>query len=366
LCIVVISCYILTGTILVLSWKSEMAELNAGQVKVLQYNGKDKLYNCGDNLYINVREKSKTWVWRGTIDGKRLKKTIGDYSRFTLKAAREISYKMKHEKPKQRKYTFSELADDYLAETDYKQIERLTERVTYLKTIFGNKDINKITKLEIVEFVRKYRKRSPSMANHHRIHIGQIFQHGISLGWIENNPAQGIPRSASGYKPKRKDRTLSDKEIQWLFTQENPNAHIMRFQLLTGLRVTEAINGTVDGDKYRVIAKGGRDHWIHLTDFAREQLPLPIGKKQQAVSEWCRRQHITFRSHDCRRTHATLANGNGVEPFIVERVLSHILPGMMAVYNHAEYEKQRIECAETIERVIKDIIHDSNSGKASK
>lgn len=333
-----------------------MATYTAKQLKELVWTGKDKLYNCGDNLYINVREKSKTWLFRGTLDGKRQKKTIGDYSDYTLRQAREIAYKMRHEKPEVKKLTFAELSHDYLKETDYKQIATLTERVTYLNGVFGHKQIDEITQFDIVEFVRDYRRRSKSLANHYRTHLNQIFKHALALGLLEINPAQNVPQTTSGYKPKSKDKILTNDEIKWLFKQHSHNARVMRFQLLTGLRVTEALKGWVDDDKFRCIAKGGREHWVYLTDTARKQLPFPEGRSPKTIAIWCKRNFLEFRSHDCRRTFSTIANSIGVEPFIVERVLSHKLQGVMGIYNRAEYEAERIDCGLRVEEHIKSLL----------
>jgi len=49
-------------------------------------------------------------------------------------------------------------------------------------------------------------------------------------------------------------------------------------------------------------------------------------------------------------------NGNGLQPFIVERILNHTMEGVMAVYNRAEYEQERIEAAETLERVMTEVV----------
>ena len=46
---------------------------------------------------------------------------------------------------------------------------------------------------------------------------------------------------------------------------------------------------------------------------------------------------------------------NGVQPFVVERALGHSLGGLMAVYNHAEYENERIEAAAILERTVLEI-----------
>ena len=54
------------------------------------------------------------------------------------------------------------------------------------------------------------------------------------------------------------------------------NAKLIKFLLLTGLRISEAQGGYVDGNKFRVDdSKNGKSHWVYLTKLALEQLPLP-------------------------------------------------------------------------------------------
>ena len=47
----------------------------------------------------------------------------------------------------------------------------------------------------------------------------------------------------------------------------------------------------------------------------------------------------------------------------VERVLNHRLQGVMATYNQAEYEDERIECAKIVDTVIQDIVGNWNREK---
>jgi len=101
---------------------------------------------------------------------------------------------------------------------------------------------------------------------------------------------------------------------------------------------------------------------VHLTETAKNLLPLPKCSETN-IQAWLKRKLINeeytsnrFTPHDCRRTFTTLANENGVDPFIVERVLNHQLQGVMSVYNHAEYEKERIEAAKVVEKAILGII----------
>jgi len=100
-----------------------------------------------------------------------------------------------------------------------------------------------------------------------------------------------------------------------------------------------------------------RPHWVHLTDTAKALLPLPECTATN-IQAWLKRKleseglENRFTPHDCRRTFATIANDNGIEPFIVERAINHRMQGVMATYNHAEYEQDRIKCAKTVETVI--------------
>ena len=63
---------------------------------------------------------------------------------------------------------------------------------------------------------------------------------------------------------------------------------------------------------------------------------------------WC--------AHDLRRTFSTRNNGNGVAPFVVERMLNHMLGGVMAVYNQAEYDAERRQALEAWSAWLKALV----------
>ena len=98
-----------------------------------------------------------------------------------------------------------------------------------------------------------------------------------------------------------------------------------------------------------------------MTEEAKALLPLPQCTPTN-IQHWLKRKLIAenikdrFIPHDCRRTFATMANDNGIEPFIVERTLNHRMQGVMATYNHAEYVADRIECAKVVEAAILKVI----------
>ncbi|CBJ79849.1 Integrase (fragment) [Xenorhabdus bovienii SS-2004] len=47
--------------------------------------------------------------------------------------------------------------------------------------------------------------------------------------------------------------------------------------------------------------------------------------------------------HDLRRTFSTKLNELGVAPHVVEQLLGHALPGIMAIYNKSQYLPEKLD-----------------------
>lgn len=71
-------------------------------------------------------------------------------------------------------------------------------------------------------------------------------------------------------------------------------------------------------------------------------------KESSAVSAWGRLvwkrlDHVeSWSLHDIRRTFATKLNDLGIAPHVVEQLLGHIMPGVMAVYNLSQYMPEKL------------------------
>jgi integrase len=131
---------------------------------------------------------------------------------------------------------------------------------------------------------------------------------------------------------------------------EAPVGPPLRFLLATGLRIGEAYNGHRDGQQWVVPAsasKNGKEHHVFLSPVALAQLdhiPWRIGRQRLQV--WIQKNASGWTCHDLRRTFATRLNGMGIAPHFVEKLLNHSLPGLMQVYNRAEYAAERQEALE--------------------
>jgi integrase len=79
---------------------------------------------------------------------------------------------------------------------------------------------------------------------------------------------------------------------------------------------------------------------------------------QAWTSRFCEREKIipAFTPHDLRRTAATRCGDLGVAPHVVEKLLNHRMQGVMAAYNRAEYEGERVAATQAwateLERIV--------------
>jgi integrase len=356
--------------------------LSETSVKALQWSGKDKRLLDGNGLYINLRRNSKTWIFRKKHLGKTRIITLGKWPALSCKQARLDARQYADESDISNK-TASDLIADYkkdIVYPDSKVPKQVEGYLNHIDQAFGRLKVMAIKRSQLVYFIKQYSaEHGARSADRVRSYLKQVFAYGVELGYITGaNPMDGVTVRVTGYKQIDRSRTLSPDEICMVWAWKNPdkgqqnvedNARVIKFLLLTGLRISEAFDGYVDGDKFRVDDTKGkhskhetRPHWVHLTDQVRALLPLPECSATN-IQSWLKRRLISegiesrFTPHDCRRTFATLANDNGVQPFIVERALNHKMQGVMAIYNRAEYEADRIKCAEIVDATIRGIIN---------
>lgn len=347
-----------------------MGKLNEAKVRTIKPAERDLWLNDGAGLYLRVRTSgSKMWIIRRKRHGQTQIITLDSYPALSLKEARlkAAEYQLK---PGVSNKTVAELVTKYLDEIALRTLKRPELTTGYMDRAvlpaIGHRKVRDITRAELVAIVQSYAKRGARTADQLRSNLRKLFAYGVELGYIDANPMNDVTRRVAGYTPAPRDRVLTDNEIRLLWNEPHDNARLLRFLLLTGLRIGEAQKGQQDGDKWRVpatVSKNGRAHWVYLTDAAEAQLPFPASTAtniQAWLRRWCDRNGIDprFTPHDLRRTAATRMNDAGVEPFIAERVLNHTLEGVMAVYNRAEYERERIEAAKVLEQAILEVINE--------
>jgi len=356
--------------------------MNEKDIKALKWES-DKRIGLGDGLYLNLRKSSKTFLVRIQREGKNQIVTIGKHPSLSLKDARIKAMNMMM-KEDVTKIKVTQLIDKYWNEIVIPQSKVPNQVIGYLNNIkneFGHRKIIDICRSMLVRFIQEYSKtRGARSADRVRSYLKQLFNYAVELGYIDDSPMLAVTKRITGYNNVERKRILSEDEIRMIWSWKNntqgwqkteENVRIIKFLLLSGLRISEAQKGYQDGDKFRIDDTKGkhskeekRPHWIYLTETAKSLLPLPVSTATN-IQAWLRRKLVNegyknkderFTPHDCRRTFSTISNELGVMPHIVEKCLNHQLEGMMSVYNHAEYEEDRIECAIKVERKIIQII----------
>jgi len=355
--------------------------MNEKDIKAFKWT-KDRQIPLGDCLYLHLRKSSKTYTVRKRIKGKQSVKTLGKHPEMSLRQARmdAQTYSMSGLVSNR---IVSELVDKYWTEVIVptskvpKQVEGYFNNI---KAEFGRDKLGDITRSMLVSYIQDYStERGARSADRMRSYLIQVFSYAVELGYLDTSPMSLVTKRITGYISRARKRVLSNEEIKdmwhwknaesgWQKTEEN--TRVIKFLLLTGLRISEAQKGYIDGDKFRVDDTKGkhskdetRPHWVYLTETAKSLLPLPRCTDTN-IQAWLKRKLIKekveprYTPHDCRRTFATMASDIKVAPFIVEKCLNHRMSGMLAVYNHAEYEAERIEAAKAIEKKILEIINE--------
>ncbi len=325
--------------------------MDEANIKLLRQRDTDFMVGCGDGLWLRVRTTGrKTFIVRRKQAGKTKIITLGDWPTLSLKGAKFMAATAKTPSDA----TVNDLLKQYheaviSGHARPKQFAAYEERI---RTAMGMVRVSEVKTTRLAELVSEHRA-TPRSADSLRSHLKAMFSLAIELGWRDDNPAAVIGARVTGYKYEPITRVLTHDEIKQLWAWEGNNAALLRFLLLTGLRISEGQTGRADGDFWRVDkTKNGKPHWVYLTPAAKAQLAAPFEVSNTAVQSWVKRRKVGWTPHDLRRTFATLAMENGVFPHVVEKCLNHALEGMLRIYAHAEMTEERIAAAKTVEGAI--------------
>jgi len=328
-----------------------MPTLSDRKIRDLKPGAIDQWLSDGAGLNIRVRPNgTKTWVIRRKRGGKTTTETIGEFPEMGCAAARE-SFAKRSFSPSLNKLTFGDLLDEWYTRriaTKYRVTKNIEGYVERAKAEFGADALSRISTSQLVRWLQKYAERAPVAANRCASNIKLALNYAVECGYLDRNPLQAVTNRVIGGEEKTRKRHLTDDEIRALWAFDHK---LLRFLLLTGLRISEAQSGYLDGDRFRIDrTKNDDPHWVYLPPLAVQQLET-FDKTPTGVQSWLKRHCAKdglepFTPHDLRRTFATRLADIGIPPHIIEKCLNHRMQGVMAIYNRAEYEADRIAAAQ--------------------
>ena len=317
-------------------------------IRNLPVPDRDQLLPAGgrQGLYLRVRATGRrTWVLRRRVGGAWRVDTLGDWPALTtLNARRSASIT---ETRQAAAVTFGEAVETFYAEA-IENVYRSSpgETKAYLTrdcASLASRRLDRVTRADLVQIVRAKTATAPNAAAKLLAIVKQFFQWATIGGLLEVDPSVGLTGKVLKIPPQQpRERKLSDAELVALWRVEaEPYGRLLRFALLTGCRIGEAMQfepSQVEGDVWTVrLTKNGKPHSVPLsaTAAALAKAGWPA-RSYQAVFSFCVSRGIGWRPHDLRRTAATRMREAGVAIDVIEAVLNHAAPRLLRTYQQPD------------------------------
>lgn len=327
-----------------------MPTLSDRKIRDLKPGSIDIWKSDGAGLNIRVRPNgTKTWVIRQKRAGKTSTETIGEFPDMDCAAAREAFAKRSFS-PNLQKMTFGDLLDEWYSRIivrDYRVTKNIKVYVARAKAQFGTIALPRLSTVQLTAWLKAYAEKTPVAANRCASNIKLALKYAVQSGYIDRNPLESVTKLVIGGKEDPRTRHLTDDEIRAMWAM---NHKLLRLLLLTGLRISEAQQGRMIGDRFCMDhTKNGKPHWVFLPPLAKAQVEK-FETSPTSVQAWlkrhCKKANLEpFTPHDLRRTFATRLAKMKVAPYVIEKCLNHSMQGVMAVYNQHDYEDERIAAA---------------------
>ena len=337
----------------------------------------------GQGLQLRITSKNiRTWSWQYRYNNRMLKMTIGQWPAINCLKARKIAdgYRFQlaqgldpqseKQKAKTEKLTFEEAWMEF----DLRHIEvnnkpktqkeyRRNAAKDILPTL-GKIALKDIKRHDIVSLLRKLSKHALTMTNRTQALLNSFFNWCVSIGYLEVNPATGIPKAK---KEKGRDHVLSFSDMRAIYSAASQlsagNQLFVKLLLLTGQReaVISQLNvSEVEEDHLNITGernKSGSLIKIHLACEARRLIkdlgciegPFVVSttKGHRPISGFSKIKNKLvevsgvsgWRFHDFRRGIATYLEENGLDRIYTERLLNHKDRSVTGIYARPEHRE---------------------------
>lgn len=371
-------------------------------IKIKNAKAKDKTYSLydGDGLQIEIRTTGiKTWIFRymSIVSKKVVKITLGKYPIISLVEARDKKiefYKMLKDGIDPKTHLdypkTSTILNDILEQYSDKLQKELSPN-TFKRDFgiikkdishhLGKKDINEITRFDIINMLRKIEKRGSLVALDRTLGLCRRFwKWMVSIGFVEHNIALDIDKSIfKKHKVSNFPHLTDIGDIKELYTKiKTYQDHVTRNALLFGMHTfLRAFNirhlewKEIDFDKKFITIEADKmkmrkGHLVPITDQVKEILlemkpynaqydfvfaTLRGGKVMSDATMNKALDRLGYKgiqtTHGFRHSASTILHENihihKIQSDAIERQLAHTDSSIRGVYNKAQYIEERIE-----------------------
>jgi integrase len=360
-----------------------------------------KPFKLADGAGLMIRVTSKgaiSWAFKYRLGGRESEAivlTIGRYPDMSLKEAREVrercrSWLSSGKDPRMqftltmeeslKPVTVQEAIEYWIreyAEENRANVERhKAELRKHIYPYIGKMALSDCETRYWLECFDRMKKKAPVAAGYVFQMCKQALKFCRVRRYAVSTALEDLTIPDVGKKQAKKDRVLSDKEAGDLWAAVTAAdrflpyyTYLLKIVTVFGCRTQEArLSGWNEWDMDAWIwtvpkehSKGGerivrpvpeamRPFIERLYDETKSSgYLLGAVKKSEAVSQWGRSVYKklghseAWTLHDLRRTLATHMNNMGIAPHVVEQLLGHSMPGVMAIYNRSLYLPEKLD-----------------------
>ncbi|MBQ0264825.1 site-specific integrase [Providencia rettgeri] len=380
-----------------------MAALNKltdRKLKALYGQEQDKPIKLADGAGLMIRVTKKgaiSWIFKYRTGGRETEATVitlGRYPDMSLKEARELRDKCRNWlasgkdpklqlnldvqsslKPVTVRDALEYWIENYAKDNRANVVRHIAQLEKHIYPYIGEMALSDCETRYWLKCFDRARKESPVATGY----IFQMCKQALKFCRVRryaiSSALDDLTIPDVGKKQNKRDRVLTDNELGQLWKSANEQKHIpyynylIRILIVFGCRSHEARLSewkewdfdnwlwTVPREHTKTDEKIIRPIPIFIREFINELYSLNkntgylLGelKNPEAISQfgrilWKKFEHSepwTF--HDLRRTFATKLNDMGISPHIVEQLLGHSLPGIMAIYNRSQYLPEKLD-----------------------
>lgn len=343
----------------------------------------DVLLTDGGCLFLRVRPSgSRGWIVRIKRAGRRRVHTLGAWPDMTIKAARAEAARIVTVERGTARVSVAEAVEQFMELQIRPRYRRLGSPEVYCRAVteaLGKLAVDAVRPVDVSRMIADYRRRAPVGSMRLLSYTKHFFSWCVGFGYANRSPAADVRPGAFGVVETSRERILTDDELRGFWHADDlPHVALLRFLLLTGLRISEAQRAQrtdIDAEHWLTIpaahAKNSKEHRVYLPPLARQQIEAGAAPQlfravsptavQAGLHRWQDRHGVTDRwtPHDARRTFASRCGDLGIAPHVIAKLLNHTLPGGAAlpIYLRSEWLDERkaavLALAEHIAKVVK-------------
>ncbi len=338
-----------------------------------------------------LRSSARTWVWRGTVNGRRVDLGLGGYPVVTLAEARDLALECKraaHRGDDPRAVrgrrgvpTFAEAADRVIAlhAPGWKDSGRTEEQwrasLRDHAGALGPMPVDRIGAADILAVLNPVWHKRPETAHRVRTRISAILKWAVAQGLRSDDPSEAVkaalPKNGNGEKVHHAAVEHADVVLVLRAVREHRGWWGTRsaivFAVLTATRSGEARQARwseIDGDTWTVPAvrsKVGKEHRVPLSRQALEVLAdaRELSKGGDVIFPRARGTDpvaggvlmALLRELDTGTTLHGMARASfrswcadtGVDREVAEMCLAHVVVGVEGAYQRSDLFERRRE-----------------------